>query len=372
MPILKPNFAARVACMALCAALGATCFVAGLSHAGPTTAPTPDVQARLGIVRFTPPAGWQSEEQAGREARLFVSPDSSAGGQAALVVLLTPALGQSFDFRARFEKAVENAADAMPITERGAIVAGKSRQGCDTLEQTFAYKNAANQTVRGRLVAARVGDRLAAFWYLASDDDLFKKHSNDLSNLLATVHFEGIPATAPATAPSTGPATHPETKQADNLEFQAIEREKAELRRLADLESREKGFSGTTATDAANLPVAREAGPGSIDVTDRSRGSAWLRTRYPGRTRLVLTLTPPTGTEVRTVACDIDRLPATAHFTGFPAGNCRLTAKAVTPDEKSWPLKLTTNPTPQLSDWADAVDVDPAKGASIGVTDVPK
>jgi hypothetical protein len=376
MPILKPNFVARLVCVAL----GAFCVAARQTRAEPTTAPTPaDADARLGIVRFTPPAGWQSEEQAGRDARAFVSPDSTADRQAALVVLLTPPLGQSFDFRARFEKAVNNAADAQPITERGPVVADKSRQGYDTLEQTFAYKNAAGQTVRGRLVAARVGDRLAAFWYLASDDELFKKHADDLAKFLASVHFEDVPATGPATAPSTGPATLPATQHADkpatdpakSAELQTIEREKAELRqRLSDLESRERGLTGAAAIESS--PATQSSG--AIDVTDRSRGGAWLRSRYPKRTRLVLTLTPtaPASSEVRTIACDIERLPETAHFTGFPTGTYRLTAKAVTADDKAWPLKVTISPAPLASDWADAVEVDPAKGVSIGVTDVPR
>jgi len=367
MRILRPNFPTLLA-------IGAFCVAAGLARAEPTTAPAADADVRLGMVHFTPPAGWQSEEQAGRDARLFVSPDSSADRQAALVVLLTRPLGQSFDFRARFEKAVENAAEGQPITERGAIVPGKSRQAYDTLEQTFAYKNAAGQTVRGRLVAARVGDRLAAIWYLASDDDLFKKHADDLANLLATVRFEGLPATGPATAPATGPATHPDTNHADNLELQTIEREKAALRqRLIDLESREKGLNASAPEPGPASQESTGGQPsGAIDVTDRSHGGAWLRTRYPPRTRLIFTLTPPApgSSEIRTIACDIDRLPA--HFTGFPAGTYRLTAKAVTPDDKSWPLKVTASPSPELSDWADAVEVDPSKGASIGVTAVPK
>ncbi len=315
----------------------------------------------------------------------------------ALVVLLTPPLGQSFDFRARFEKAVEKAADTQPITERGPVVAGKTAQGCDTLEQTFAYKNAASQTVRGRLVAQRIGERLAAFWYLASNEELFKKHSDDLNNLLATVRFDGLPASAPVTGPATapaagpvtGPATQPAPKHADNPEFDAIEREKAELRqRLLELESRQKGLNGAPAKESTTGPAARSTtspsstsspqashgqAAGSIDVTDRSPGGAWLRSRYPRRTRLILTLTAtaPANSEVRTIACDVDRLPETAHFTGFPAGTYRLTARAVTPDDRAWPLKLTTSLTPKASDWADAVEVDPASGAAIGVIDSP-
>jgi len=365
MRSLTHNFAARLACTAVCAALCALCVARGVARADATTAPAADSSYRFGIVRFTPPAGWQSEQQ--RDATVFVSPDSTADRQAAIVVLITAPLGQSFDFRARFDKAVASAADAHPLTEHGLVVSGTSRQGCDTLEQTFAFNNAAGQIVRGRLLAARVGDRLAAFCYLATGEDLFQKHASDVDDLLSTVRFEGLPATTPATTQAAEPAAAPVTR----AELQAIEREKAELqKRVADLESKERGL---------NAPLANEPNPttepaGAIDVTDQSRAGASLRAHFPKRTRLILTFTPilPAGAEVRVLFCDIDRLPGTAHFTGLSPGSYRLTARAVTPDDKQWPLKVTTKAAPTASDWADSVQVDPAKGPSIGVTDVPK
>jgi hypothetical protein len=379
MPVLKLNLVARLACAALCAMLGIQGKATALAGPGAATAPVPEPIAELGIMRFSPPAGWQSEEQAGRDARVFVSPDSTADRQAAIVVLITQPLGQSFDFRARFEKAIVSAAGSQPITEHGQVLAGKNEQGCDTLEQTFSYKNSAGQSVRARLVADRVADRLAAFCYLAGGEDFFDKHADALADLLSTVRFEGQQTTAPAAAATSLPL---------DPQLGAIEREKAELRkRLAELESREQSLSTQPVTATApgeSTTLAHSTSPGqdppanpgegSIDVNDQSHAGAGLGAHFPKRTRLVLTLTPvtPPGPQVRTIACDIDRLAKTARFTGFPPGRYRVTAKAVTPDEKSWPLKLTTSAAPTLSDWMDAVEIGPAPTGSIGVTDRPR
>ena len=291
----------------------------------------PDPQTRLGVIHFAAPAQWPATEKPQRHAIAFVSPDSTDDRLAVIVVLTAPAPQADFDFRARFDKAIDSAADGQTIIWRGPVQTGKSRQGCDTLDQRFTCQNSAGRPIEGRMVAARAGNDLAAFCYLATGRIMFLRHADNMVELLNSVSFEGLPpppATAPATAPS--PPTVP------------------------------------IATAPAPAPVAL----GTLNITDQSPRNAFLRLRYPRHTRLVLTMVPIPAHdgESRTVSCDIDHLPETVQITALPASPQHITAQAITPDSRAWPLKLRSG----AGGWATSIEVDPARSPAIGVTDQPR
>ena len=47
--------------------------------------------SNLEIIQFKAPAGWQPSDKPGQAAKIFVSPDSNAGQQTLILILLTPA-----------------------------------------------------------------------------------------------------------------------------------------------------------------------------------------------------------------------------------------------------------------------------------------
>ena len=139
---------------------------AAASAPAPATAPangTPDAKdsrapSRLGFIRFTPPADWFADSSPGRDAKVLVSSDSTADKPVAVFILLTKPAPGAFDFRARFNKAVETTAGGAPLTERGDVTAARNRQGYETLSQEFAFRKGPDDTVFGKLVAAKVGE----------------------------------------------------------------------------------------------------------------------------------------------------------------------------------------------------------------------
>jgi hypothetical protein len=221
---------------------------------GAAAAEEPDVS--LEIIRFKSPAGWKSSDMAGQPARTFISPDSTATQQAVILVLLGP-VKDNLDLRASFDAITKQMTQGGKIVESGELTSTKTRQGFDALSQTMVAEQADKQHVYGRIICANVQNRLATFCYLASTSQLYDQHVADMDGLLKSVSFN-VAGTAGANA------------AAAQAEIQALESQKQDLlKKIADIEARQRQLAGGIQGAAAGAPAAKGGLEAIWDENDR-------------------------------------------------------------------------------------------------------
>jgi hypothetical protein len=170
--------------------VAATGAIGWAADAGGTAA-----DSNLDLIRYKTPAGWQVTDRAGQGARVLTAPDSNAATQAMiLLIVIQPQDG--FDLRSAFDATVKQVTGTGKVVEAGDVVSSKSRQGFDALTQTLVTENPAGQHVHARIVAAKVQNRMAAFFYLSNDDALYQKHQPEVDAMLRSVSFDVAPANA--------------------------------------------------------------------------------------------------------------------------------------------------------------------------------
>ena len=188
----------------------------------------------LEIVQYKAPVGWKASDQPGQTAtaRVFAAPDSNASQQAMLLILLYPPQ-EGLDLRTAFDAAVKEITSDGKMLEPGEVTASKTRQGFDALSRTLVKEAPGAQRIYARMVAAKVQNRMAGIYYLATTKKLYDLHQPDMDALLQSVSFNvgaGLPANASAA----------------KAEMDALEKQKQELlRKVADIEARQRQLTPT-------------------------------------------------------------------------------------------------------------------------------
>jgi hypothetical protein len=211
--------------------------------AAPCRAEEPD--ARLEVIRYKAPAGWQATDRQGEQtARVLLAPDSTAQQQAMILLVLTPPR-ENLDLKAAFDEAVKQVTSDGKVIEPGEVTQTKTRQGFDAVSRTLVTQGAGDSKVYARMIAARVGKRMAGVYYIATSQELFDAHQADMGALLQSVSFDD---TAPPAAPGDAVAA--------KGEIEALERQKQELlAKVAEIEARQRVLAGA----AGGTPPAGDA-----------------------------------------------------------------------------------------------------------------
>ena len=200
--------------------------------------PTPD--SSLDIIQYKAPTGWKATDRPGQLFRTLVSPDSNASQQALIVILISP-LQDGQDLRITFDKAVKELTADRKIIEPGEVVFAKTRQGFDALSQTLIAEAAGGARLHVRIISAKVQNRIAGVYYLATSADLYAQHQPDMDSLLQSVSFNlavGNPIAAKA-------------------EIETLEKQKQELlAKIADIEARQRQLATAGGVPAASVKGA--------------------------------------------------------------------------------------------------------------------
>ena len=163
------------------------------------TPPKPD--SNLEVIQYKTPAGWQATDRPGEAVRTLVAPDSKAAELAVIVIMLSPAQ-EPLDLGATFNATVKRLASNGKIIESSEVTPTKTRQGLDALWQTFVTQDDADKRVYVRMIGAKVQNRMAGVYYLATSERIYDLHQPEMDALLKSVSFK-IPdaAVGPAVSP---------------------------------------------------------------------------------------------------------------------------------------------------------------------------
>src|SRR4051795_8035870 len=132
--------------------------------------------ARLEVIRYKAPAGWQASDRQGEQtARVFVAPDSTAQQQAMILLVLTPPR-ENLDLKAAFDEAVKQITSDGKVIEPGEVTQTRTRQGFEAISRTLVTQGAGDAKVYARMIAAKVGKRMAGVYYIATSQELFDAH----------------------------------------------------------------------------------------------------------------------------------------------------------------------------------------------------
>ena len=200
--------------------------------------PTPD--SSLDIIQYKTPAGWKASDRPGQLFRTLVSPDSNVSQQALILILISPdQAGQ--DLRVSFDKSVKEITGDRKAIESSEVFSTKTRQGFDALSQTVIAEATGGARLHVRMISAKVQNRIAGVYYLATSADLYAQHQPDMDSLLQSVSFTvgaGIPVTARA-------------------EIETLEKQKQELlKKVADIEARQRQLATAGGTPAGSVKGA--------------------------------------------------------------------------------------------------------------------
>jgi hypothetical protein len=224
----------------------------------------------LEIIQFTPPAGWQASEKPGQAAKVYVAPDSTPTQQTLILVLLAPP-PDKLDLRAAFDTVAKQMTQNGKIVESSDVEPTRTRQGFDAMSQTLVADAAGGQRVYARIVAANVQNRVAAFCYLATSQDLYDKHQPDMDALLKSVSFNT--GAAPAAIAGAGKA-----------EYDALEHQKQELlKKVAEIEARQRQIAGSAPTGTAAGGTVKNGVPVGLDEPALSRAIEQFAREADGR-----------------------------------------------------------------------------------------
>jgi hypothetical protein len=208
----------------------------------------------LEIIHFTPPSGWQASEKPGQAAKVYIAPDSNAAQQTLILVMLA-APADKLDLKTAFGTVAKQMTQDGKIVESGDLESTKTRQGFEAMTQTLTADVAGGQRVYARIVAANVQNRLATFCYLATSQEIYDKHQDDMDALLKSVTF------------NTGGGAPVAIAGAAKAEYDALERQKQDLlKKVAEIEARQRQIAGATgATGAAATGAPKSGVPISLD-----------------------------------------------------------------------------------------------------------
>src|SRR4051812_26924039 len=177
--------------------LGCGLILAAGACYGDEAAPKPD--SKLEIMQYKAPAGWTASERAGQAGVVYTSPDSTATQQALIMVMLSPAQ-EGLDLSAAFEKATKEVGSNGKVAESTDAVSTKTRQGFDAMSRTMVIQGAGEERVYARMIAAKVQNRMAGIYYLATTQELYDLHQADMGSLLQSVSFNATATAGDAPA----------------------------------------------------------------------------------------------------------------------------------------------------------------------------
>ena len=149
----------------------------------------------LEFIQYKSPTGWKLTEGGGDSARIFAAPDSNATQQAMILLILKPAQGE-LDLSAAFDAAIKEVTSSGKVLESTEVAASKTRQGYEALSRTLVTQSAAGPSFYVRMVAAKVQNRMAGIYYLATSKDLYDRHMAEMSALLQSISFAETGAAA--------------------------------------------------------------------------------------------------------------------------------------------------------------------------------
>ena len=207
----------------------------------------PKADTSLEIIQYKAPAGWKLAEGNGSPARIYSSPDSNGAQRAMIIIMLTPPQ-DPLDLAAAFDVAVKQVTSNGKVIEAGDVASTKTRQGFDAVSKTIVTQGAGDEKVFARMIAAKVQNRMAGIYYLATSRDLYDLHQAEMASLLQSVTFNA----------NAGGAVNPlgagPTAMGATAELAALEKQKQELlARVAEIEARQRVLAGGAA------PAARAA-----------------------------------------------------------------------------------------------------------------
>jgi hypothetical protein len=195
----------------------------------------------LEIVQFKAPAGWQATERPGQAGKIYTSPDSSGAQQAVILLAVSPAQ-EGLDLGVAFDAAIKDVISNGKLLESTDAVASKTRQGFEARSRTLVIQSEGGQRVYARMIAAKVQNRMAGIYYLATTQELYDQHQAEMGALLQSVNFNSAAADPKA-------------------ELAALEGQKQELlKRVAEIEARQRQLlaGGDAGAAAGTAPVDGE------------------------------------------------------------------------------------------------------------------
>jgi hypothetical protein len=155
--------------------------------------------SNLDIIRYKTPAKWNVSDRAGETVRTLVAPESDASELALIVIMLTPAK-EDLDLRATFDATLKQLTSNRKVLESGEATSARTRQGLDALSQTLVTQGEGNQRLYARMVGAKVHDRMAGIYYLATSQRMYDLHQTEMDDLLRSASFTLPEAGATAAA----------------------------------------------------------------------------------------------------------------------------------------------------------------------------
>ena len=224
------------------------------SACGADDAPKPD--SSLEIINYKTPIGWKVSDGGGKAARVFTAPDANGAQQAIIIIVLSPAQ-DGLDLGVAFDAAVKEVTSNGKVLESGEVSSSKTRQGFDALSRTLVTQNAAEQRIYVRMVAAKVQNRMAGIYFLATSKDLYDQHQAEMAALLQSVSFaETAGAANPLGAQAAGVNPLGANPIGASAELAGLEKQKQELlAKIAEIEARQRQLTAGVA------PAARAAAP---------------------------------------------------------------------------------------------------------------
>jgi hypothetical protein len=204
------------------------------------------------IIQYKPPVGWKVDERPGKEGLVLTSPDSTPAQQALILVVLAPPQA-GLDLTASFDAAVKGLSSDGKVIESTDAVTTKTRQGFDAVSRTLVIQNAGDAKVYARMIAAKVDNRMAGIYYLATSQELYDLHQADMAAMLQSVTFNATGAPLAAKA-----------------EIEALEAQKQELlKKVAEIEAKQRQLGAAAGAAPAVTGAAAAASPDQI--LDRAR-----------------------------------------------------------------------------------------------------
>lgn len=212
----------------------------------------PKADSSLEIIQYKMPAGWKAANSPGQPVRVLTSPDSNGAAQAVILLMVSPPQdGQ--ELAAAFKTAIERITADGKVTESSDAISSKTRQGYDAISKTLVIHTAAGQDVHARMVAAKVNNRIAGIYYVASNQAMYDQHQGEMAALLQSVSF------ADAAANPLGANPLGANALGANTELAALEKQKQELlAKIAEIESREKQLAGNSSPAAGGGATAQD------------------------------------------------------------------------------------------------------------------
>jgi hypothetical protein len=202
------------------------------------------------IIQFKAPAGWQASDRPGQPVKIFTAPDSNATQQSMILVLVSPPQNE-LDLASAFEAAIKEVTSNGKVLESTDVVSSKTRQGFDAVSRTLVAQAAGDQRIYARMVAAKVNNRFAGIYYLATSQEMYDQHQAEMAALLQSVSFS-------ADAGAVGGLA------AAKSELEALEKQKKELlKKVAEIEARQRQL--TASVPGAAAPAGAAAAGAAAD-----------------------------------------------------------------------------------------------------------